>query len=243
MRASDYSSIALYVGVLLVTGIFLAIFTIIAAYTAWGMILPVSDSNMEAIFRSKFGMHVMLLPNKLATATIYVYLAWMTILLWQLLPLEWGIVYTVLALLLFFNLHFVFSGLSRRVIMHSKAMQNEAIFSNSQLLTMHQKDYDKAFLEMVQSNQRPTMILSLFSPSVSANDVRQHYHSDNVTAEEHESQTSDVLQQNSEHPLAQMMATPLKLELRKQTRANTKRYQWPSVVIALTTILEVCDFK
>jgi hypothetical protein len=185
----------------------------------------------------------MLLPNKLATATIYVYLAWMTILLWQLLPLEWGIVYTVVPLLLFFYLHFVFSGLSQ-VIMHSKAMQNEAIFSNSQLLTMHQKDYDKAFLEMVQSNQQcPTMILSLFSPSVSANDVQQHYHSDNVTAEEHESQTSDVLQRNSEQPLAQMVATPLKLELRKQTRANTKCYQWPSVVIALTTILEVCDFK
>jgi hypothetical protein len=52
-----------------------------------------------------------------------------------------------------------------------------------------------------------------------------------------------VLQQNSEQPLAQMVATPLKLELRKQTRVNTKRYQWPSVVIAVTTILKVCDFK
>jgi hypothetical protein len=40
-----------------------------------------------------------------------------------------------------------------------------------------------------------------------------------------------------------MLATPLKLELHKQTRANTKCYQWPSVVIAVTTILEVCDFK
>jgi hypothetical protein len=40
-----------------------------------------------------------------------------------------------------------------------------------------------------------------------------------------------------------MLATPLKLELHKQTHANTKRYQWPSVVIAVTTILEVCDFK
>jgi hypothetical protein len=40
-----------------------------------------------------------------------------------------------------------------------------------------------------------------------------------------------------------MVATPLKLELHKQTRANTKRYQWPGVVVALTTILEVCDFK
>jgi hypothetical protein len=52
-----------------------------------------------------------------------------------------------------------------------------------------------------------------------------------------------MLQQNSEQPLAQMLAIPLKLELCKQTRANTKRYQWPSVVIAGTTILEVCDFK
>jgi hypothetical protein len=52
-----------------------------------------------------------------------------------------------------------------------------------------------------------------------------------------------VLQQNSEQPLVQMVATPLKLELCKQTCANTKRYQLPSVVIALTTILEVCDFK
>jgi hypothetical protein len=40
-----------------------------------------------------------------------------------------------------------------------------------------------------------------------------------------------------------MLATPLKLELRKQTHANTKCYQWPSVVIAVTTIFEVCDFK
>jgi hypothetical protein len=52
-----------------------------------------------------------------------------------------------------------------------------------------------------------------------------------------------VLQQNSEQPLVQMLATPLKLELHKQTHANTKHYQWPSVVIAVTTILEVCDFK
>jgi hypothetical protein len=40
-----------------------------------------------------------------------------------------------------------------------------------------------------------------------------------------------------------MLATPLKLELCKQTHANTKGYQWPSVVIAVTTILEVRDFK
>jgi hypothetical protein len=40
-----------------------------------------------------------------------------------------------------------------------------------------------------------------------------------------------------------MLATPLKLELHKQTHANPKCYQWPSVVIAVTTILEVCDFK
>ena len=188
MHESDYSNIALYVGVLLVTGIFLAIFTIIAAYTAWGAIAPVSDANMEAIFRSKFGMHVMSLPNKLATATIYVYLAWMTMLLWQLLPLEWGVVYTSLALLLFFYLHFVYSGLSR-VIMHSKAMQNEPIFSNGQLLEMHQEDYDRALLGMVHSKQRPNTISSLFTSSVSADDVRLQYHSDNVTAEEHESQT------------------------------------------------------
>jgi hypothetical protein len=52
-----------------------------------------------------------------------------------------------------------------------------------------------------------------------------------------------VLRRNSEQPLAQTVATPLKLELRKQTHANTKRYQWPSVVIELTTILEKCEFK
>jgi hypothetical protein len=40
-----------------------------------------------------------------------------------------------------------------------------------------------------------------------------------------------------------MVDATLKLELCKQTCANTKRYQWPSVVIELTTILEVCDFK
>jgi hypothetical protein len=40
-----------------------------------------------------------------------------------------------------------------------------------------------------------------------------------------------------------MLATPLKLELRKQSHYNTKHYQWPSVVIAVTTILEVRDFK
>jgi hypothetical protein len=178
MRTNDYNNIALYVGVmLLVTGIFLAIFTIIAAYTAWVTILPVSDANMEAIFRSKFGMHVMSIPNKLATATVYVYLSWMTMLLWQMLPMTWGIIYTVLALLLFFYLHFVFSGLSR-IIMHSKAMQTDAIFSNGELWNMRQEDYDKALLEMVQSNQQqPTTISSLFSTSrVSADDVRLQYH-------------------------------------------------------------------
>jgi len=40
-----------------------------------------------------------------------------------------------------------------------------------------------------------------------------------------------------------MVDATLKLELCKQTCANTKRYQWPSVVIELTTILEVCEFK
>lgn len=173
MHTNDYQNIDLYVGVLLVSGILLAIFTIIATYTAWGTILPVSDSNMEAIFRSKVGVHVMGIPNKLALATIYVYLAWMTIMLWQLLPLTWGTVYAALALALFFYLHFIFSGLSR-VIMHSKAMKDEPIFSDSQMLEMQQDDYDKAFMDKVKMNHRRPCS-SIFPSRISADDVRLQY--------------------------------------------------------------------
>lgn len=177
MRNENYQSIALYIGVLLILGMFLTLFTIIATFTAWGTVLPISDSNVQAILRSKVGMHVLTLPNKLATTTIYVYLTWLMMLLWKLLPYLWGILFTVFGVLLYIYLNYINSGLAR-VIIDSKAMQDKPIFSESDLRAMHPEDYDKAFIEKVRSMHRKTSASPPLSASMAADQVRNQYVND-----------------------------------------------------------------
>lgn len=176
MYEDDYSDIGLYIGVVLILGMFLTLFTIIATYTAWGTVLPVSDSNVQAIFRSKVGLHVLSLPNKLATASIYCYLTWLTMLLWKILPVYWGAVITGLVASLYLYLNYINSGLSR-VIMNAKAMPEEPIFSDEELRAMHPDDYDKALIAKVSSMARHRVKTSsspLFA-SMTADEVRNQY--------------------------------------------------------------------
>jgi hypothetical protein len=174
MMDASYDSIALYIGVLLILGMFLALYTIITTYMAWGTLLPINDANVLAVFRSRMGLHVMSLPNRLATATIYVYLTWLTMVLWKLLPLHYGAIFTALALAAFFYFNFVNSGL-QRTIMLSSAMKDEPILSNQALGEMWPEEFDEALIEKAISVHVNIPATPKRRFSTALDSVRLHY--------------------------------------------------------------------
>jgi hypothetical protein len=174
MAEADYNDIALYIGILIICGMSFALLAIVSTYTVWGIILPISDVNVPAIFRSHMGLHVLSIPTKLVTAAIYTYGLWLTLLLFKLLPNYWGWIITALGLSLHVYVTFVQSALSQ-VIMYSNSMQMEPMFSEQDLKALAPDDLDKAFAQMVSSGYHTKRKWNLLAPTRHVNDIRDQY--------------------------------------------------------------------
>jgi len=130
LRSGEYDNIRFWIGICLVTSMFLTFLTLLSTFTAWAIISSISDSNACCILRSSIGLHASGLPSKMTVLALYTCLSWMILFMLTLVPIVWGIVLAVIAIFIFFHIITVYSSLGK-LIMYTGAMGSRPIFGRT----------------------------------------------------------------------------------------------------------------
>mmetsp|Transcript_37024 Transcript_37024/g.81126 ORF Transcript_37024/g.81126 Transcript_37024/m.81126 type:complete len:580 (+) Transcript_37024:378-2117(+) len=86
MMNQAHTDLKFYIGVLVVLSVFLTLFTLIATFCAWGMVSAVSNCNAHCVLRSSIGQYVAQLPSRLLVSSVYCFIIWMSLWVFELLP-------------------------------------------------------------------------------------------------------------------------------------------------------------
>lgn len=129
LREGQHGTISFWAGFLIMISALLTVLSLIALFTAWGMVNSIDEVNAHCIFRSSIGQYAAELPGRLIVGSIYSFLTSFMIFFFLLLPVgPWSIILSALTLFLFIHIVSTFSAFGR-VIMHTGAMGNSRIFS------------------------------------------------------------------------------------------------------------------
>lgn len=153
MKAGEYDSVYLWIGIILVVSIHLTIFPILSTFSAWATILAVSDSNIHVVLRSKVGSYVMALPGRMCVLSIYAFLTWVTMFMWDLLPKRWGMPVSVAVLASLTHLSSVYSAVERTV-MYCGAMKEARIFTDEEVAEMYPDRFDEKLVERAREQKK-----------------------------------------------------------------------------------------
>lgn len=127
MMNQNYGKIDFWIGMIIIISVVLTLLTLIATFTAWGMVSAISGSNAHCVLRSSIGQYVAQLPTRLLVTAIYSFLLWVVMFLFLLLPGWWSKMLLLVVIGMFVHVVVVFSAFGR-LIMHTGAMGSEPIF-------------------------------------------------------------------------------------------------------------------
>mmetsp|Transcript_34239 Transcript_34239/g.49725 ORF Transcript_34239/g.49725 Transcript_34239/m.49725 type:complete len:352 (-) Transcript_34239:558-1613(-) len=117
------------IGIVLVCNVVVTMIGILATFTAWGLLSAVGDDNTHFIVRSSVGLFATQLPSRLLISSLYMFLCWMIMILFELLPNDyWAISIAVFAVVLTLFVVSLYSSLGRLII-HTKAMNSQSMFN------------------------------------------------------------------------------------------------------------------
>jgi hypothetical protein len=127
MIEHQHGDLKFWVGIVMIVSVILTILSLMATFTAWGMVSSISEANAHCMLRSSIGQYVSHLPALLILCSTYSFLLWVVMMVFVLLPFYWAAILLMLVGALFFHIIVVFSAFGR-LIMHSGAMGGERIF-------------------------------------------------------------------------------------------------------------------
>lgn len=149
---SDYDSYDFWAGLLICFSIPLTLCTLVATFTAWAVVSVLSDSNAHCFLRSSVGLYASQLPSRLIVLSIYIFLIWMIIFLYILLPNLWAIIVTVVSAVLFGYIISFYSSVGR-LVMYTGAMGNKRIFTTQEEESMLPWELYSALLERAKQKK------------------------------------------------------------------------------------------
>lgn len=99
---------------------------LVASFTAWGMVSAISDDNVHCVLRSSIGQYICQLPHRLVLSSLYLFLLWILIFMFELLAGPFRFLMIVFVLVVFFQVIIAFSAFGRLII-HTGAMGKRQI--------------------------------------------------------------------------------------------------------------------
>jgi len=128
LKSEEVFTLKFWIGIGLVVSIIFSLFSLIATYTAWGMVSAVSNENAHCVLRSSIGLYVTELPSRFIVASIYSFLVWFLLFICMLLPFGfWSVMLVVSVVFVFVHVMIVYSAFGR-LIMHTGAMGKDRVF-------------------------------------------------------------------------------------------------------------------
>ena len=129
LREGHHDTISFWAGFMIIISALMTVLSLIATFTAWGMVSSINEANAHCIFRSSIGQYAAELPGRLTVCSIYFFLISFMMFFFLLLPIgQWSIILSAVTAFLFVHIVSVFSSFGR-IIMHSGAMGDSRIFT------------------------------------------------------------------------------------------------------------------
>jgi len=148
----NHTVIQFWAGFFIMISALLTILSLIALFTAWGMVNSIDEVNMHCIFRSSIGQYAAELPGRLIVCSIYAFLISFMMFFFLLLPFgPWSITLSLLAFLSFIHIVSTFSAFGR-IIMHTGAMGSTRIFSSEDEDNLLPRTLHSNLLKKAQAN-------------------------------------------------------------------------------------------
>ena len=143
-------------GIFLCTSIGLTLSTLLANFTAWATIGAISGENAHAVLRSSPGLYAAQLPARLAVLSIYSFIAWVVLLLGEILPYIWSACLCISILLLIIHIVGFYSSFGR-LVMNSRAMRKFPIFEEDEEDKMTpDRLFEELLKKAVEEKNEPT---------------------------------------------------------------------------------------
>lgn len=138
LEESQYFAVYFWAGIFLCISIGLTLSTLLANFTAWAIIGAVSSENSHAVLRSSIGLYAAQLPARLAVLSVYCFVIWVILFIFEIMPFIWGICMAAFIFLMVAHIVVVYSAFGRLVI-YSKAMRKTQIFDGDEEDSMTSK--------------------------------------------------------------------------------------------------------
>eukprot|EP00978_Attheya_sp_CCMP212_P025790 scaffold83683_cov56-Attheya_sp.AAC.1 len=176
MIEHQHGDLKFWVGIVMIVSVILTILSLMATFTAWGMVSSISEGNAHCMLRSSIGQYVSHLPALLILCSTYSFLLWVVMMVFVLLPFYWAAILLLLVGFLFFHVIVVFSAFGR-LIMHSGAMGGDRIFEKEFEQELIPRGLHTSLLFLAISNLRKgTSIRRQYAKEVNCHDEHEHEH-------------------------------------------------------------------
>ena len=138
-----------FAGIALNISFVFSLSALIANVTAWAIFVVLSKPNASTILRSSLGLYAAQLPNRLVLLSFYLFLVWVSLFWFLIMPLSAALMLTVMALGLVSHIASTFSAMGE-IIMATSAMSDEPILSEDQEEKMGPKELYHALQVLCQ---------------------------------------------------------------------------------------------
>jgi len=105
----------------------LTVSTLLANFTAWAILDAVSAENSHAVLRSSIGLYAAQLPARMVVLSIYCFMIWVIIFLYEISDPMWGMFLAIFTFALMMHIVLTYSAFGR-LVMYTKAMSKHPIF-------------------------------------------------------------------------------------------------------------------
>jgi hypothetical protein len=148
--AGDVDTYDFWAGLLLCISIIVTLCTLVATFTAWAIVSPINGRNAHCIIRSSVGLYATQLPSRLIVLAIYLFLSWIVVFVFIMVPRPVAIALTVCAITVFVHIVSVYSALGR-LVMYTGAMADTQIFTDEEEDAMLPFELQFTLLKMAHS--------------------------------------------------------------------------------------------
>ncbi|KAL3805917.1 hypothetical protein HJC23_007878 [Cyclotella cryptica] len=161
MAESRYRTVYFWGGIFLCISIGMTLSTLLANFTAWAIIGAVSSQNSHAVLRSSIGLYAAQLPARMAVLSIYCFVIWVVLFLFELLPSPWSFIVAIFIFVMFVHIVVVYSAFGR-LVMYTKAMRKEEIFKEEEEDSMTANRLSEELLKIAVEEKKRMTPLPLY---------------------------------------------------------------------------------
>lgn len=153
MANERINSVEYWAGIAVCTSIFFSVSALVANFTAWSVFSSLSRQNAPIVLRSNVGLYAAQLPMRLVLAATYLFLSFVGLTWWVVMPSLAAFILTVGGALLIFHIVTTFSAIGR-VVMLTGAMAEVPIIPEEEEINLSPPELSDVLVQRARLARR-----------------------------------------------------------------------------------------